>query len=107
MKPDTAAAEPTVLEESPEPTAGAETATPEQAPKATKAPKATATAPAAAGALPLNDYDNRTIASVRAGLRNLSLDQLRQLVEYEKSNAGRADFIAMFERRIAKIESEK
>jgi hypothetical protein len=61
-------------------------------------------APAApAGELPLPNYDDLTIASLRARLRNLSADQLAQLVDYEKSHANRADVIQMFERRIAKL----
>jgi hypothetical protein len=53
--------------------------------------------------LPLPNYDSLTIASLRARLRNLSADQLTQLIEYEKGHAGRADVIAMFERRIGKL----
>ena len=65
---------------------------------------APAAAPAAStGALPLPNYDGLTIASLRARLRNLSADQLAQLVDYEKSHANRADVIQMFERRIAKL----
>jgi hypothetical protein len=61
-------------------------------------------APAAStGELPLTNYDDLTIASLRARLRNLSADQLAQLVDYEKSHANRADVIQMFERRIAKL----
>jgi hypothetical protein len=56
--------------------------------------------------LPLANYDSLSIASVRARLRGLSLAQLGQLLEYERSHAGRADFIAAFERRITKIASE-
>jgi hypothetical protein len=47
-----------------------------------------------------------TGSALRARLRNLSVAQLSQLVEYEKSHADRADVIAMFERRIAKVEAE-
>ena len=65
---------------------------------------APAAGPAAStGALPLPNYDGLTIASLRARLRNLSADQLAQLVDYEKSHANRADVIQMFERRIAKL----
>jgi len=61
-------------------------------------------APAAStGALPVQNYDDLTIASLRARLRNLSADQLTQLVDYEKSHANRADVVQMFERRIAKL----
>jgi hypothetical protein len=61
-------------------------------------------APAASTAeLPVSNYDDLTIASLRARLRNLSADQLAQLVDYEKSHANRADVVQMFERRIAKL----
>ena len=53
--------------------------------------------------LPLPNYDDLTIASLRARLRNLSADQLAELVDYEKSHANREDVIQMFERRIAKL----
>jgi hypothetical protein len=65
-------------------------------------------AEAAAGAAldaPLPNYDELTIASLRARLRNLDVTQLRQLVEYEKAHAARADVMAMFERRIDKLEA--
>ena len=60
-------------------------------------------AAAASAELPVPNYDDLTIASLRARLRNLSADQLAQLVAYEKSHANRADVITMFERRIAKL----
>jgi hypothetical protein len=61
-------------------------------------------APAApTGELPVPNYDDLTVASLRARLRNLSADQLAQLVDYEKSHANRADVVQMFERRIAKL----
>jgi hypothetical protein len=62
--------------------------------------------PAAAAELPLANYDSLTMASLRARLRNLSVAQLGQLIAYEKAHAARADVIAMFERRVAKLESE-
>jgi hypothetical protein len=61
-------------------------------------------APAASTeALPVQNYDDLTIASLRARLRNLRADQLVQLVDYEKSHANREDVVQMFERRIAKL----
>ena len=62
--------------------------------------------PETSAALPLANYDESTVASLRARLRNLSAEQLTQLIEYEKGHAARADVISMFERRIAKIEAE-
>ena len=58
---------------------------------------------ASAGELPVANYDDLSIASLRARLRNLSADQLAQLVDYEKSHANRPDVVQMFERRIAKL----
>ena len=55
---------------------------------------------------PLPNYDELSIASLRARLRNLDVPRLRQLVEYESAHAGRADVITMFERRIAKLQAE-
>ena len=96
VTPETVVAE-TTAEPAPaaEPeTVVAETVTPE------------AVTPEATAALPLANYDESTVASLRARLRNLSAGQLTQLVEYEKGHAARPDVISMFERRIAKIESE-
>jgi hypothetical protein len=71
-------------------------------------------APASAGetaagpahfAPPLPNYDELSIASLRARLRNLDVTQVRGLVEYEKGHAGRTDVIVMLERRIAKLEA--
>jgi hypothetical protein len=72
------------------------------APVAAAAPEAAAT-PEDSAALPLANYDALTIASLRARLRNLSADQLTQLIDYEKAHANRADVITMFERRITKL----
>jgi len=105
MAPQTAAPETAAPETAAPETAVPETAAPETAVPETAAPETAA--PQGAVESPLPNYDGLTIASVRARLRNLSVAQLNQLIEYEKANAGREDFIAMFERRIAKIESEK
>lgn len=56
--------------------------------------------------LPISNYDEASVASLRARLRNLSVEQLTQLIEYEKANADRADVVTMFERRIVKVQSE-
>jgi len=64
-----------------------------------------AAGPAPGAGLPLPNYDELTIPSLRARLRNLSAAQLRDLIEYESSHAAREDVVAMFERRIAKIEA--
>jgi hypothetical protein len=61
---------------------------------------------ATGGELPLANYDALTLASLRARLRNLSVEQLTQLLDYEKAHAARADVISMFERRIVKLQAE-
>jgi hypothetical protein len=113
---ETAASKPAVPEPAVPETVASEPATPEAAASETSAapetaePEATTpetVAPGAAAELPLPNYDELTIASVRARLRNLSVAQLGELINYEKAHSDRADFIAMFERRIAKVESEK
>ena len=95
VTPETVAAETTAV---PDVSTGPETAA---APEPTAAPEATV-APAAA-ALPLANYDELTIASLRARLRNLSVEQLNELIGYEKEHANREDVISMFERRITKL----
>ena len=62
--------------------------------------------PAAGAGPPLPNYDALTVASLRARLRNLDIAQVRQLAEYERAHAGRADVLGMYERRIAKLEAE-
>jgi hypothetical protein len=70
---------------------------------------AAAKGPAAAGpaqpGLPVPNYDDLSVASLRARLRNLDQSQVRVLLEYEKDHAGRAAVLTMFENRIAKLES--
>jgi hypothetical protein len=55
---------------------------------------------------PLPNYDELSIASLRARLRNLDVAQVRQLLVYEQAHAARPDVMAMFERRITKLQSE-
>jgi hypothetical protein len=69
-----------------------------------QAPTIAAAAPADAEP-PLPNYDQLSIASLRARLRNLDVTQVRGLVEYEKGHAGRTDVLVMLERRIAKLEA--
>jgi hypothetical protein len=57
--------------------------------------------------LPVPNYDNLTVASLRARLRNLDPSQVRALLDYEKANAGRAAVLTMFENRIAKLENDE
>ena len=68
--------------------------------------EAAAAEPAAAAAsLPLADYDDLSMPALRARMRGLDIPQLRVLVDYENANAARETVVAMFERRIAKLES--
>ncbi len=69
---------------------------------------ASETAPGTADSAPppVPNYDEMSIASLRARLRNLDVTQVRGLVEYEKGHAGRTDVIVMLERRIAKLEAD-
>ena len=60
----------------------------------------------AAGAAPLPNYDELSVASLRARLRNLDVAQVSQCAEYERAHAARAEVVTMFERRIAKLEAE-
>jgi len=86
------------------PTAAAPTAA---APGVT-APAAPATpdTPAAgAGALPLANYDQLSLASLRARLRVLDAAQVSLLLDYEKAHESRPDVVTMFERRIAKLNA--
>jgi hypothetical protein len=65
-----------------------------------------ATPEPSATSLPVPNYDSLTVPSLRARLRNLDTAQLRTLLDYEKAHAGRGDVLTMFERRIAKLESD-
>jgi hypothetical protein len=55
---------------------------------------------------PLPNYDELSVASLRARLRNLDVARVRQLAEYERAHAARAEVVTMFERRIAKLEAD-
>jgi hypothetical protein len=55
--------------------------------------------------LPLPGYDTMPVASIRARLRSLDVDQLQALLVHEHKNAERPEIIAMIERRIEKLEN--
>jgi hypothetical protein len=93
------------------------TATEPEAVTATEPEAVTATEPEAVSgaepvsgpadsAPPLPNYDDLSVASLRARLRNLDVAQVTRLADYERAHAARADVLAMFERRIAKLEAE-
>ena len=54
-------------------------------------------------ALPVPNYDQLTVASLRARLRVLDADQVQTLLDYEKAHESRAAVITMFERRLIKL----
>ncbi len=58
-------------------------------------------------ALPLANYDDLSLASIRARLRGLDVSQLRILAEYESKNAERPEVLGMFERRIDKLQADE
>ena len=84
----------------PEPAAVVTETTP--APEAAAQPAAEPE-PEAAGALPLANYDELTVASLRARLRNLSNDDLTQLMTYERAHQDRPEVIKMFQNRLLKM----
>ncbi|GAA2051266.1 lipid droplet-associated protein [Williamsia deligens] len=47
------------------------------------------------------DYDSLTLAQLRAKIRSIDVDDLRTLVDYERSHRGRAPFATMLDNRIA------
>jgi hypothetical protein len=76
-------------------------------PAAPEAPVAaeTSAGPETSGALPLANYDELTVASLRARLRNLSNDDLTQLMSYEREHQNRPEVIKMFQNRLIKMTS--
>lgn len=58
---------------------------------------------AAPVALPLANYDDLTVASLRARLRTLSNDDLVQLREYEQAHQDRPEVVKMFTNRLVKM----
>jgi hypothetical protein len=91
--PEPAAAAPEPVAAAPEPVVATE-------------PEPVVAAEPVAAAAPLPNYDELSVASLRARLRNLDVAQVRELAEYEGAHAARADVLTMFERRIAKLEAE-
>ncbi|MBB4929789.1 hypothetical protein F4561_000609 [Lipingzhangella halophila] len=63
------------------------------------------TAPSAED-LAVPGYDDLTLPSIRARLRKLTMEQVRELRAYEVANQGRQEFIRMYDNRIAKLQSE-
>ena len=57
----------------------------------------------AAEALPVPNYDQLSVASLRARLRGLDAGQVQTLLDYEKAHESRPAMITMFERRLIKL----
>ncbi|MDQ1685809.1 MAG: hypothetical protein QOC82_2546 [Frankiaceae bacterium] len=55
--------------------------------------------------LPITDFDNITLGSLRARLRNLSLEQLVTLREWEQAHAHRLPVLTALDNRIAKLST--
>lgn len=51
-------------------------------------------------------YDELTLPSIRARLRKLTIDQVRDLRSYEVAHQSRPEFIKMYDNRIAKLQAE-
>ena len=102
-EPDTAAAvaEPVAAAEPAVEPAAAETA----AEPATTTEAEAAVEPGLVAALPLANYDELTVASLRARLRNLSNDDITLLVTYEQAHQDRPEVIKMFKNRLIKMTS--
>ncbi len=58
----------------------------------------------AAEALPVPNYDQLSVASLRARLRGLDAGQVQTLLDYEKAHESRPAIITMFERRLIKLD---
>lgn len=89
----------------------ASVAKPASAAKTTPAAKAapaakTAAAKPAPVAPPLPGYDDLSLASLRGRLRTFDATTIKAMLAYEHARARRDDFIAMLERRLAKITAE-
>lgn len=51
-------------------------------------------------------YPELSLPQLRARLRRLEVDELRELVDYERQHGDRAEFLGMLTRRIAAIRAE-
>jgi hypothetical protein len=63
--------------------------------------------PDAREGLPIPDFDNVSLGSLRGRLRSLSLEQLVVLREWEQAHAHRLPVITLLDNRIAKVSAEQ
>jgi hypothetical protein len=109
---DTAAPEPEATAEpatvaaqaaaEPETAVATEPTAPAVAEPAVAEPEASA-GPETSSTLPLANYEELSVASLRARLRNLSNDDLSQLMTYERAHQDRPEVIKMFQNRLIKM----
>jgi hypothetical protein len=59
---------------------------------------------AVVGPIGLANYDELTLPQLRARLRRFSLEQLEELLAYERSHANRPSFVGMLTRRIGNVQ---
>ncbi|GAA3432094.1 lipid droplet-associated protein [Kutzneria kofuensis] len=62
---------------------------------------------AAGGPAALPEYDELSVPQLRARLRRLSLDDLEQLLGYEREHAARPAYLGMLTRRIATVRAQE
>jgi hypothetical protein len=65
---------------------------------------AVATAPEPAG---VNGYDELSLPQLRARLRRFTVDELTELLDYERGHANRPAFVGMLSRRIATVRDHR
>jgi hypothetical protein len=94
-------AEPALAEPAPAEPAPAEPAPAQPAMQQEAAPAPPATAPGED--LPVPNYDQLSVASLRARLRVLDAGQVQTLLDYENSHESRPAVITLFERRLIKL----
>ncbi|TQN32868.1 hypothetical protein FHX37_2855 [Haloactinospora alba] len=56
--------------------------------------------------LPVPNYEEATLPSVRGRLRKLTIEQVRDLRAYELAHEERPEFVKMYDNRIAKLQNE-
>jgi len=61
--------------------------------------------PTSAADLPIPDFDNVSLGSLRARLRSLSVEDLVTLREWEKAHAHRLPVVTLLDNRIAKVSA--
>ncbi len=56
--------------------------------------------------LPLPGYDRMTLAQVRGHLRELTAQDVADLLEYERANANRPPFLTLLSNRIVTLDAQ-